>query len=530
MSKLNLDFYDGNSLFIYSFLKNIDKKTINLLKEVEDFKDLGDKVQKNILSFLDPTKINTISSLDLKEDDEVLEINATFGCITKFLCEKVKHVTALEFAKQNAEIIHERLKDRDNLEIFVGNISNMKFERKFDKIILTDVLEFSSFFFKSINPYKNFLSFLKNYLKPDGMIVLQISNRFGFDSFSGNEDQYTLKNFDKLMDYPKTSLKAFGKKELEKMFNDLGFGYIKFYYPSPSHCKALDILSTETINKFDEFFVKSKNMFYKEIKNRGELEFFANSFMIVAKIEKMPSKELLYSKFTRVRVNTSLVLDTEKDIKYYKKSPLDERAKIYIQKMNEYYNEETERLKSIGVDDVVLCPCKKDGDSLFFDYVQGKTLENNLIEKCQQNPSKTLDLYRDYVIWYRDFIYRLYPDQKIMDFNARDILPNTENHCFKNIACVKNINLDLNGTNIIFNDGKYFVIDYDSICPKYFPLKLMIFVNILNFLVDIKELKALFMDVLDISEQEWECFYMQREYFINSNIDMRDIVLKKEDL
>jgi cyclopropane fatty-acyl-phospholipid synthase-like methyltransferase len=56
------------------------------------------------------------------------------------------------------------------LEIIVGNLNDIKFEKKYDYITLIGVLEYQNNFTESENPFKDFLAKIRNLLNPNGKI------------------------------------------------------------------------------------------------------------------------------------------------------------------------------------------------------------------------------------------------------------------------------------------------------------------------------------------------------------------------
>lgn len=482
MSKLNLQYYDGNSLFVYPFLKNIEPEILEEIKSTKDFEFLKGKISLDTLHFTGPERVFSVSSLDFDKDDEVLEINAGFGVVTQYLCDRVKHVSAVEFAKQNVDVLYERLRDRDNLEIYLGNISQMQFERKFDYIILTDVLEMASFFFKSINPYREFISFCKKLLKPDGTLVLQAFNRFGIKNWLGEADEHTVKAFDGLMDYPKFSLHSFGKIELEKLFNEIGFKNIQFYYPLPNHFFPNQVLSQDYLSKSDvdtKIFKHEKYSFEKDliedIKRLNELEFFASSFMICANNGEIKQK-LEHSYFySEMFINTKVFIDDNNN-KKAKKIPLNDIGIKFLNNMYTKYKKESERLIQENINDISLVKCQQDGNFLLFDWAKGKSLENI----AKEETLKGEDAHLEFLKKYKEFVYKLYPKSQIMDFETDSIIDGVENTVLKNVACVKMGNCDLNFSNIFYDDEtkKYCIIDYDRLFSGFLPINFLLMIGV----------------------------------------------------
>lgn len=523
-----MDYYDGNSLFVYSFLKNLDENTKDLLKRTKDFRTIKDKIPSDVYYFTNPDRTLSVEAFEINKEDEVLEINSCFGVLTQFLCDKAKHVTAVEFAKQNADILYERLSDKDNVDIFVGNISKINFEKKFDYIILTDILEMASFFFKSLNPYREFIDYCKNLLKPKGTIILQIYNRFGIRNLLGEKDEHISQNFAAISDYQKFSIKAFGKKELEELFNSVGFEFLKFYYPVPNHFLAKEIFSDEITStnpnkSLIRYSPEINYMLLEESRKRKEFGFMSNSFIIAAKNYK-PDEYFYYSQsdIKGIKLKTNLVNNTIEGRKFSKKLPLDEKAKAYLENMYNYYFEETKRLQECGINNIKLAKPFKDGNCLNFEWINGLSIQE--IE-FYSNPNFDRNHLKDVFIRFKDFVYKLYPNTKIMDFYPGKIFPNLKNHKVENVPCIINSNLDLTPENIIKHENNYTIIDYDTSCHFYLPINLIIVRNFLDYMKD-KEFYNYVLNTLNISQNEITVYKHFIDEVLSENFDVRDLSLE----
>ena len=92
----------------------------------------------------------------LKKDSDVLEIGCGMGAVTSVLCDNCKTVTAVELSKRRATATLLRCREKENLEIIVGNLNDIQFDKKFDYITLIGVFEYQGCYTDSDNPYKVF--------------------------------------------------------------------------------------------------------------------------------------------------------------------------------------------------------------------------------------------------------------------------------------------------------------------------------------------------------------------------------------
>ena len=98
---------------------------------------------------------NILNWYDFNKESDALEIGCGLGAVTSVLCGKCKTVTAVELSKRRATAAWLRCREKENLEIIVGNLNDIQFEKKFDYITLIGVLEYQGSYTNSENPYKD---------------------------------------------------------------------------------------------------------------------------------------------------------------------------------------------------------------------------------------------------------------------------------------------------------------------------------------------------------------------------------------
>ena len=205
-------------------------------------------------------------------------------------CKKVKEVVSIEDSPEKADIISKRC-NSDNLKVLVNDFSEIEqIYEKFDYIVLTDFFEYADIFFDSPNPFKNYLIYLKRFLKKDGVILLSISNRFGLKYFAGFKEEHVNEFFSGIDDFPKKKVQTFTKGEIEDIIKSAGFTNYKFFYPYPDHIFPVVINTDKYINKIiyerKATIVKERANFFRENKvnqtlfNENISQYFANSFLI----------------------------------------------------------------------------------------------------------------------------------------------------------------------------------------------------------------------------------------------------------
>ena len=302
--KVNYDFYTGKDIYSDG---DVEKDIIKYLEDYgeENYTEIFKKdIRWPVFYHITPIRKNILKWYEFKENAEVLEIGAGMGAITGILCDKAAHVTSVELSKQRAMAIEKRCKDKENLELIIGNFNDIKFEKKFDYITLIGVLEYAPLYTNSNNPFEDFLKTIKSLLKDDGKLLIAIENQFGMKYFSGVEEDHTNKIYDGITGYEnKKGIRTFGKNELKEILQKSGYTYTKFYYPMPDYKLPNIIFSDEYLP--NEENIKNYNPYlsnegsetqydekeaYKDIIKNKQFDFFANSFFIEASQKEINTK------------------------------------------------------------------------------------------------------------------------------------------------------------------------------------------------------------------------------------------------
>ena len=291
-AKFNLDYYNGVDGYSDG---DTEDELLEIVKQTDNFDAiLAQETRWPILYHLSPIRQNIINWYPFKRDANCLEIGGGCGAITSALCENIAEVKTVELSKRRATILYERHKKFDNLEIFVGNLNDIKFEEKFDYITLNGVLEYAGSFTDTTDPYADFLKQIKTYLKPDGKLFIAIENRFGMKYFAGAREDHTSKAFDGITGYQETdSVRTFGKKELTELLSRSGYPAQEWYYPHPDYKMPMEIYSEDNLPSasteltpapnfdYDRYTLFDETQAFAGVIENDQFEFFANSFLVI---------------------------------------------------------------------------------------------------------------------------------------------------------------------------------------------------------------------------------------------------------
>lgn len=288
---VNLQFYTGTDTYSDGDIEN------ELLEIVKNNSDLNAVIAQDnrwpVLCHFSPQRRNLLEWYNFKPHASVLEIGAGCGAITGLLCEKNDRVVAVELSKRRAEITAYRHRNKANLEIMVGNLNDMKFIQKFDYITLIGVLEYAAAFTATAQPHLDFLTSLRRLLKPDGVLIVAIENKFGLKYWAGAREDHTGDFFEGLEGYPQNNrIATFGRKELTNLLTDAGFAGLEYYYPMPDYKLPGQIYSSQYLPRigqlgsyapnYDHERIRlfKENLVYNHIIKNDAFEFFANSFLV----------------------------------------------------------------------------------------------------------------------------------------------------------------------------------------------------------------------------------------------------------
>lgn len=232
-----------------------------------------------------------LSWYDIAPNAEVMAMGAGIGSLTGLLCEKAGRVAVVEQSMFRARTIAKRYNETENLDIYVGELTDLHIVKKFDLIIAIDILPRIADGSQSPVPYIKYLEELRSYLTLDGKILLAMDNRFGLKYFCGARNPYTEEPFGELSGAQPIG-HLFSREEISFIVKEAGFPYVKFYYPLPDF-RLPTVVYTDNIlpgnDIGDKFFpydhasdtrVLQESELYLDIIDNGAFPFMANSFLI----------------------------------------------------------------------------------------------------------------------------------------------------------------------------------------------------------------------------------------------------------
>ena len=133
---------------------------------------------------------NPVRPIAFRKGARVLEVGAGCGAVTRYLGELGLSVTAVEGSERRAMIAAARTADLDNVTVIAGKVGEIEFDQPFDYVIAVGVLEYAATFGVGEEPYRHFLDSLREFLLPDGLVLLAIENRLGLKYLGGMPEDH----------------------------------------------------------------------------------------------------------------------------------------------------------------------------------------------------------------------------------------------------------------------------------------------------------------------------------------------------
>lgn len=297
--KLNLDYYSDE------YEKNIDNIKLNKISEYiekykeEDYEKIFDFDMDDFTIYnMSNIRKNVVAWYPFNYQSNLLEIGSDLGALTHFLCSKVANVTSIESSKLKSEIITKRCSSNDNLNLIVGSIEKIKFDIKYDYIVLIDVDKY--IYENNIKDLEILLKILKNLLNQNGKLIFAINNKFGLKYWAGKKEIYFKDEFLTLSEGNTENIyRGYSKNKIEDTLKLKNLNY-KVYYPLPDFNFTNVIFSDnylpddENILKYFPLYNQDSNIIFNEIEvykqlmqdNIENFKFFANTFIYECSLQE----------------------------------------------------------------------------------------------------------------------------------------------------------------------------------------------------------------------------------------------------
>lgn len=521
MAKINYKFSEDKVLYDSG---DIEAEMLELYKKGKEPKG------GNFFYATTPVRENIINWYPFKKGSTILEVGGGLGSSTGPLCKDAKKVISCEYSKRRAENIYYRHKKCPNLEVIVGNINNIKLEEKVDYIVLVGVYEYAKRFFQTKEPFSDFLELLKSFLKPGGVILIAIENRYGIKYWAGaTEDHYGVKYLG-LKNYDHYDIQTLGKKELTDIIEKAGL-YHKFYYRYPDYKMPYVIHTDERLPLKSELsslhlYNHGKQVYnfdYREVLagliDNGQYGFFANSFLVEISNKKNSFSDVVYAKSHWIRnedYQTITRINNQENIVKIAKNP---RVEKHLDLMCKTH----EKIAELGLKTSEIV---KKGHNYLVQFVDGISLTEHIYNLAKEGKKeeilKEIDGYHKLL----ESISHTISMKKFTSKKAKSYFDN------KLVSVLKLGLIDLHMGNIIKKGEQLYIIDQEWMVDYDLPVNYVKYFSMVMLFSWVPELQSLFneQDLLKkygITKKEAEIYREMSIYFSVKTFKNVDIETQK---
>lgn len=388
----NLLIHPSYKKFNYSDGTKEEDKVFNILKETKDKSLYSEELHSAITDWVteyhfSQARHNLLRHINIKKSDNILELGAGCGAITRQLGETGAKVLAIEGSLKRAKCLALRTSDLPNVKNICSDFQRIDWDKEFDIVTLIGVLEYTPMYFKENTPFITCLNLVKKVLKPDGKLILAIENQLGLKYFMGYSEDHYGKPYIGIQNlYPSKNAKTLGRYKLKNLLKKCGFKSIEFQYPFPDYKIPSVILTQKAfeVNKFapEEIIAQLKsrdylsnfsspyveNLVWENLAQNHLIPELSNSFLVIAGLQSVKNKEknpLLAVSYNldrkkEYKTETKFILNNNHQIKVIKKKLmpeiLDKSQVIKIKNITDKYiygtNMSTLMLKSLLKEDI----------------------------------------------------------------------------------------------------------------------------------------------------------------------------------
>lgn len=456
-----------------------------------------------VLYQLSDIRENLLEWYDFREQASLLEIGAECGALTGLFCRKVRRVVAVEESERDCAVNLERNRQQDNLTVLTGNIYDLEIKEKFDYVTLIGGLACAGQYGKGEDPYVDLLKKAKEFLKPEGKLLLAIENKYGMKYFAGATEDHTGRCFDGLENYVAAdNVRTFSHKTLDKMLREAGFSCNQFYYPMPDYKLPAEIYSDQCLPSFgsirypsvaydrDRYELIDERLAFDSVCQDEMFGEFANSFLVISSAEQpaAPERTTVYAKYNRQRaleyqISTKIIVNKDGS-RQVEKEALRPEAKRHVEKLIENRKKLTDGSgwPRAGKDIPMPVEIFSIGEGrVRFPFVAGTSLAKE-VNACLGRKEAFLSALHRAV----DSIYGTYSEisQNLAEFKATEEFESVfgisreeqDTGSLKNMKALRVSNIDSILSNFIrMPDGRLICLDYEWVFDFPIPAEYLIY-------------------------------------------------------
>lgn len=499
---LDETYYPGEDLYSDGAIEERILKLAQEYRECDYNKVIARERDWAVMYHLSHERGNILSWYPFGEGAKVLEVGSGCGAITSTIAKKAGSVACIDLSKRRSTINALRNQERDNIKICIGNFQDVEkgLEKDFDYATLIGVFEYGKGYIGGEKPYHAFLAAVMEHLKPGGKLLLAIENKFGLKYWAGCTEDHVGRMFEGIEGYPGAGgVRTFSKPELIRIIEECGFFSYRFYYPYPDYKLPTVIYSDRYLPKKGELagipcnfdrprlVLMDEGRVFGQILEDGLFGLYANSFFVEITKEPeegaaapggskaaghVPKKAgdpasgeecVLYAKYSNGRapefaLQTRIAAKGEEEpesLQIYKVAEYEE-GKRHIR----HIAQAAERLQGLWEEKGIFRAnkCWMEGDRIFFEYLQGVTLEETLDRLLEQGELKqVMDRIQEAVGWilHGAPVREFQPTQEFHQVFGEVSLP-------EGVLAAEAADIDMIFSNLLLDgEGKCHVLDYE---------------------------------------------------------------------
>ncbi|NKB76496.1 MAG: methyltransferase domain-containing protein [Gammaproteobacteria bacterium] len=245
--------------FGYSDGQEVERYLLKTFEEVDDLSSRSNELQSRIIDWpseyhLTSDRSNLLRGFDLSFAKTALELGSGCGAISRYLGEQGVTVDAIEGSAIRADLGRRRCKGLNNVRIINANYNKLKLPKKhYDLVLFVGVIEYAQRFKPKSKTNRDaaleILKQAKQYLSPNGVVIVAIENRLGLKYILGHHEDHYSKRYVGINGYPDSAgIATYSHKEWEQLALDAGFGENSFTYPFPDYKIPRVVLSEDYVD------------------------------------------------------------------------------------------------------------------------------------------------------------------------------------------------------------------------------------------------------------------------------------------
>ena len=470
----------------YDELIRISK--INSEKSIN--KELNKKGDLFFTSIFSHLRSNLLEWLPFTANDKVLEVGNGYGIFANKISTRVSHYVCIDNCKESIQVAMNRVQNKENVQILETDEKYsilQDLSDKFDYIIFSDAMLLEQDRPISECSVVKRLNICKKLLSKKGSLIFWSNNKTGLKYWSGCKDEVTDCVFSGLAGYKhKHGMGVPDQASIARIIEHLSLLHNAIYYPYPDYKFPTSIYSKKHLPRVGEL---AKNSFswekrtvlfneqdvYNTIIENDNFPFFTNSFLVLLSNEKL-SHLNTFTKYSNDRgealsIKTVIAPDDKNDLLIIKQG-MSKKATQHIHNMKRWYKSLVQIYENefLTINKIIDTP-----QGIAFEHVAGEPLQQRLANHLRYD---NYAAFEQEVTRFADILIEKSTEPFYLTPEFSTIFQSTKD--FKGLKCGDISNIDLIFSNVIVNEDKMVMIDYEWVFEFPIPVNFILFRSIFH--------------------------------------------------